>query len=430
MNRLFCVIVSLVLAGCASAPPPAPVPEGDARFVVDPRIGYATIPPVLEKRFDAAWRAYLLGDYDDARRRFNDLKTKNPDLAPAHLGLAAIAIRQGDLSEAARHVTAARGLTDAYAAADIFEAEIALARGDLRKASELYRRVATRSDVPAAIRDRLADIETRLFGEIYQSALSASDADSIALLREALALNPGASGARLLLARRLITLNQHEEARRVLDPLVNSTDVDRPEVQELLAEIEVARGRYEEAIARLDRLTRRDSDPRFRRRLEEVKVLWNAANMPPQFQEALRSEAITRTDFATLLYWKVASIRFAQNVPAPPIAVDISDVPGRDEMVRAIAIGIFQVDPVTREVGPHRLVTASAFTRLTARALLARGAACARQVGGETNELARAQKIVAACGLTQSVFSLLPDAPVSGSTAAEVLDELDRAMAR
>ena len=42
------------------------------------------------------------------------------------------------------------------------------------------------------------------------------------------------------------------------------------------------------------------------------------------------------------------SIRFAQNVPTPPIAIDIADIPGRDEVIRAMALGIYPVDPVTR----------------------------------------------------------------------------------
>src|SRR5437762_8009107 len=102
--------------------------------------------------------------------------------------------------------------------------------------------------------------------------------------------------------------------------------------------------------------------------------------MPPQFQRAAETEELTRADFAVLLYWKVASIRFAQNLGTPPIAVDIFDVLGREEIIRAIALGILQVDPVTRRVGPNTPLTASALTRIAARVLNVRGAACAHGI--------------------------------------------------
>ena len=45
---------------------------------------------------------------------------------------------------------------------------------------------------------------------------------------------------------------QFDEARKELDPLLD-TIADRPEIQEMLAEIEVGRGRFQEAIVRYDR---------------------------------------------------------------------------------------------------------------------------------------------------------------------------------
>ena len=102
--------------------------------------------------------------------------------------------------------------------------------------------------------------------------------------------------------------------------------------------------------------------------------------MPPQFQNALATNALTRGDFAVLTYWLVPAVRFAQNVGTPPIAIDLSDVPGREEIVRAIALGLLQVDPVTRRVGPSIPVNEAQLERLAGRVLLLRGATCARNV--------------------------------------------------
>ena len=43
-----------------------------------------------------------------------------------------------------------------------------------------------------------------------------------------------------------------------------------------------------------------------------------------------------------------------------------------------MALGIYQVDPVTRRVGPYSPVNAGALSRIAARLLTLRGATCAR----------------------------------------------------
>ena len=130
---------------------------------------------------------------------------------------------------------------------------------------------------------------------------------------------------------------------------------------------------------------------------------------------------MTRADFATLLYWKVGSVRFAQNLGSPPIAVDIGDVLGRDEIIRAIALGILPVDPVTRRVNPGTPVTAGSLTRYAARVLTVRGAACARG----TSEPSR---ILNACSVSDPSITLPPEATISGRAAESVIDEIDRVL--
>ena len=175
-----------------------------------------------------------------------------------------------------------------------------------------------------------------MFNELYAAAQSASDAEAVRLLREALTFNAGAIEPRILLSQKLVAQRQFDEARRELEPLLNAAP-DRAEVQEILAEVDVGRGRYQEAIVRYERLARRTKEPRYAQRLEEIKSEWSAANMPAHFRTALDSTALTRVDFAVLLYWTVPSVRFAQNLGTPQIAVDIEDLAGREEIIRAIA---------------------------------------------------------------------------------------------
>jgi tetratricopeptide (TPR) repeat protein len=245
----------------------------------------------------------------------------------------------------------------------------------------------------------------------------------VRLLREALALRTADREARMLLVQRLIALDQFDEARTELEPILN-TDAARNEVQEALAEIDLGRGKFEEAINRYDRLARRTRDAKYVQRLEEIKVEWSAANMPPQYRTALESESLTRADFAVLLYWTVPSVRFAQRLATPPIAIDITDVAGREEVIRAIAIGLYEVDAVTRRVSPYRQINAARLAVLGSRVLSLRGAACARQVPPERDENLRAEKILSVCSVPNPASGVEPDSPVTGRAAQRMLEQI------
>jgi Tfp pilus assembly protein PilF len=409
-----------MLAACTTAPPPPPAvtPQGDDRYLVDPRIGYtATVTPAIDRRFETIWRFIESGQVTEARTQLIEFRKKNPDYLPATLAEAAIEAREGNIAGARTTVERVKKRGD-YLAANIYEAELAARAGENRQALDLYTKL--QGELPDVSRERIASIRQHLFDELIASSRTAADAESVRLLREALAIDPAARETRVQLVQKLLAERRFDEARTELDPLLNS-DPDRPEVQESLAEIDIGRGQFEQAIVRYERLSRRDA--RYTRRLEEIKQQWSAANMPPQYRRASESDAITRGDFAVLLYWKVPSVRFAQNLGSPPIAVDIENVLGRDEIVRAIALGILQVDPITRRVGSNTLVTPGALTRFAARVLTARGAACARGISD-------ASKILAACSVTDPSATMPPDAPVSARAAESVIAELDRVLSR
>lgn len=420
--------MALLMAACAGTrtPPPALTPRGEDRFLVDPRAGYTqTAPPQVERKFDSAWRFFLAGNDVEARRRVADIRLHYPEYLPAALAEAAVDIRQGQLDSARVIVQRVEDQAPDYTAARIYEAEIALAEHHARAAYDIYRALSERPNAPPTVAERVSMLKSRVFEELVVASQTAADDEAARLLREALEINASALNARILLANKLIARRSFEEARQVLEPVISSPDFDRPEVQESLAEIEAGRGQYQEAIARYDRLARSDSDPRFSRRLEQIKQAWTAANMPPQYQRAIESESIDRADLAVLMYWKLTSVRFAQNLGSPPIAIDIEGVPGREEMIRAIAIGLYDVDPVTRRVAPLRTVNAATLQRLAARLLSIRGAVCARSLPDRD-----AQRILTACAVTDPAGNVPPETPVTGRAAAALLDQVQRVLER
>jgi len=417
--------LAIALARCAPAPAPvvAPAPQGNDRYIIDPRIGYETQPtPATAKRFAEAWRAILGGDYTTARKRLDEIRAKEPAYAPAQLAEAAIDLRQGKTDAARPIVERALAKRPHYTAAEVYAAEIAIAEKQPREAYDRYREIATRPNAPDFTNERIAELRTSLFDQLFHAATAAPDDEAVRLLRDALSINPSATPARILLVQKLVGQHKFDEARTELEPILNSGDVDRAEVQEALAEIDISRGRYEAAIARYERLSKRDR--RFAARLDEIKRQYADANMPAQFRRAIESEAITRADLAVLMYWKVASVRFASNMAAPPIATDIGETPGRDEIVRAMALGIYQVDPVTRRVGPYTPVNGGALTRIAARLLTMRGATCTRGAGNDP------QKVLAACAIVDPALGAGPESPVSGRVAAGVMEQVDRAISR
>ncbi len=416
------LLAAILLAKCTTPPPLAVTPQhGEARYLIDPRIGWeGTAVPAIERRFDAAWRLFLAGDFANARSRLAEISDRQPDYAPAELVAAAIDIREGNLAAAHTIVDRLLSRNPRYTAASVYAAELDVAENRIRYAYDRYGELVGRAQVPAAVSARFAELQTRLFDQLYRAAINAPPAEAIPLLRDALLVTPSASAARLLLAQKLIASHHYDEAQKELDPLLNTGVVDRPDVQEALAEIDIGLGRYQEAVVRYERLARRDGTGRYTRRLEEIKEQFAAANMPPQIVAAMNAETITRADLAVLMYWNVASIRFAQDVPTPPIAIDISDLPGRDEMIRAIALGIFQVDPTTRQVYPEQIVNGTALARIAARILTLRGAACARH----------ADPVLDACGIANPAAGAAADLPVNGRTAAALLLQVDRAISR
>lgn len=415
---LILLAAAVIAASCtpAVAPPPVVTPQGEDRFLIDPRIGYTgTATPVIDTRFDAAWRYVLAGDEAEARRRLSEILTRAPEFLPAVLAGSALDIRAGRFDDARRGIDQALQKIPDYTAARVYEAEIAVREQRTRVAYDLYRAIAAQPNAPPTASERLTELQGALFNELYAAAQNAPAAESIRLLREALALQPGAVDPRIRLGQVLVEQKQFDEARKEIDPLLDVA-ADRPEVQEILAEIDVGRGRYQEAIVRYDRLARRTQNERYARRLEDIKQEWSAANMPPAFRAAVESPAITRADLAILLYWTVPTVRFAQNLGTPPIAIDISDVVGREEIIRAIAIGLYDVDPITRRVNPMRSVTAARFSTYLARVLALRGAPCAR---GMTSD-----KVLAACGVSDPLATIAPDALVSGRDAEKYLQEI------
>lgn len=410
LRTICCLLVTLAAACTTTVPlPPPPAPEYSGEIVsLDPRFGSAAI--TASGALAHGLEALDAGLLDEADAHFARAVTQQQGSGIAHLGRAIVAFRKDDLDSAEQHLAAATR-NGSWTAADILEAEIAHARGRTEEAISIYRAI-TDPDATSIASTRIEDLERALFDQLFARAGAEAAAPSVETLRRALTLFD-TEPARLLLARRLIELGRYDEARRALDQLQIRGAVDEDQLQELMAEVEVGKGRYQEAIARLEPLARQDP-ARYGARLEEIKRRWSDANMPSQFHAALASDAVTRSELAIIVYWKLPAVRFARNLSEPPIAVDLTYGPGREEMIRALALGLFPVDQVTRTASPGRLVTVDAFERIAARlARLGGIPECAVPVAGDPGAE------LASCGVP------LPQGePLTGADVSRTIDAI------
>lgn len=417
----------LFFAACATTPPAA-APDAAARvFEVDPRAGWsAPSGSTAPAGYERAMRELAAGHGDRAEVRLQELERRKPAYPPATLALGALDLAKGNVDAAAPRIEAAAKAQAGWLAAEYHLALLDEARGNLEAAISRLRGLAARPGAPPAIAERLASAETRLFDRLYQFATTAPRAEAIASLRRALSIRPESSAARLLLAQNLIAMRNFAEARMEIDPLLQSGDANRTEVQAALAEIEAGRGRFDEAIERYERIVRTDARPEYLARLEQIKQEFALASMPPRYRAAAASPQLTRAELATLVYWTVSGIRFGRPPSEPAVAIDIADVEARDEIVRAIAFGLFPVDPVTRRVSPDRTVTAAAAARVLMRVMAVTAAPpCIATGGGDTATLAGIAKIFAACGIDTAPLHGDPESPVTGAWALAALRKID-----
>jgi tetratricopeptide (TPR) repeat protein len=424
------IALSIVLAGCSTGTPIPTPSEGTLerdRYLVDPRLGFETPSVPVAKRFEKAVALLNQGRVVDSERRFSEIAKANPEYRPAVLALARIAYDRAEYDLAQQIVDRAEEGVEPFLAAEIYRAEIAIAQGKRDVAYKIYRSLEGLPQAPVTVGERVQELQKEVFEDLFTRAAQEPASTSIDTLREALTIRES-QPARILLAQRLVQEERYDEARASIAPLADKAN-ENDDVLAVLADIDMSRSDYQSAIGRYDRLARRHPDGPYLARLREAKERFNAANMPPQYRKALETGAINRADLAVLIYWKVSAVRFATNVGQPPIAVDLSSVPGREELIRSLALGFFSVDPITRTVDPYRTVSPQSFTRVVHRVLTLRGVpSCASAVPQDQSDTAKMQQTLEACGIDLSGVRLSPDV-VNGRVAADILERADRLLA-
>jgi hypothetical protein len=426
-----CVIFSLSwLIACGTpAPPstlPAPQPDRTDAFLVDPFEGYPLQPTAaLEQRIRDAYAVLVRqGAPEVAHEEAEAVLEVDPGFHPAHVLAAQSALLLGrgrDALDRTRPVV--EELPEYRAAAWV----LALAAEDLSRVVAAYEALLPLApDWPEAteraerLRIRAVEITHNRFVEALDRGHLEAAGSELERLHEWVGDQPETLEAAWRLAR---ALGAEETERLVLERMVLA-DPARRETAERLAELEIGGGSLRVGLSRLEALALEyPDDPALLDLVERAKFRWRLENFPDDIRALARSPELTRADFATLLFWLVPEVRYA-DLEAPAVATDILDHPRRDEVVRVLNLSLLQVDQTVHRFVPERAVmrgeALAAFLRL-----LARGqpdAACLLDV--DVTRLSKWSDLTCdcavRCGLIPEAADCLPAAPVSGDEALEL----------
>ena len=428
------LLLTALLAACSGGPAPAPprpaprpldLPAQERRFLIDPVVGAPSAGDAATQRLLSQAHQSLLetGMVDEVEETANDLLAADPDLAPAHVLLAQVDFARGRHREAVSRLAPIAGRHPTYVAAQLLLGRAAEKLGDLPVAYAAYRAVAAR--VPAAF-ERTGALHTRaleITANRVEEALRAGDVAGaeaqLARLREW-----GPAEELTFEAARQVAV-----ARR--DPKAELAAVERlaarrPEDRRLAerrAELELEVGDPSKGLELVQELARRNpGDAALAAKLDAAKFRWRLSLLPPGVQATAALPELTRAQLAVLLYWLVPEVRHARPASGR-IATDVLGHPQREELVRAVNLGLLDVDPRVHKVFPNSRVTRGTALRALWRTLwlFERQAPCVAAGGADPPGSALCDR-AAACGLLDDAAAeCRASAPLSGAEAVELI---------
>ncbi|MEX0880903.1 MAG: hypothetical protein WD451_14385 [Thermoanaerobaculia bacterium] len=381
------LLAVFAVARCASAPPAPAVRD---RFPLDPREG-------LTGPFDAGieegWRALLSGEADRAEKEFAGASGAASRRAAA-IGRIAALLETRRVSDAI--VLCAEELPTGEPTLPLLVAcgEARARAGEPVEASELYDRAVSRAPERRGLSERAEDLRSAavalLLDEAQMSASEGRREQARARLEHALALAPRDGGA---LARAAEVECAAGEKARALGYYREALALGGvpPSVEERAGDLALELGEDAMAVSVFDALAARD--PAFRDRAAQARLAFRIGNWPDAERRAARARRLTRAGAASLAWWMFSEVREAR-VTSGTVASDVLDRGDGRAMMRAISLGLIDVDNAMHRARPDAALTRAA----AARFLLRLSAALRRPFGPEPECLQTAAGVVKAGG--------------------------------
>ena len=410
-------LAAILAQGCASAPAPAPRDH----FPLDPREG---LTGPFDVSIEEGWRALLAGDAARARKDFARAAS-GPSARAGAIGSIEALVAGGRSAEALAPCQEALAKPDPTVALDVACGEAEARAGSPVKAYELYARAA--SLAPA--RPGFAARAQKLLAEATDATLAQADRDAAlgrfeaarAGVARAIEWNPRSAAVLVRAAGVECAAGEKERAlqydREAL--ALGGLDADeRASAGRLALEV----GDDAMAVAVFDALAA--EDPRFADQAAEARLAFRMANWPEAERQAARAKRLTRAGAASLVWWMFPEVREAR-VSGSVVATDVLERRDSRPMMRAVSLGLLDVDVDTHRARPDAPLGRAAAAQLLIRlAGVVRGAdagpACLRGSPGPWRGPADAIRLAAGCGLLSESGGSF----VSGPELTRALDRL------
>lgn len=414
---------AILLLAVSCATPPKPPPPRD-RFPLDPREGASgAFPPDAQE----GWKSLLAGDAVGARAEFDVARRQEPGSQPVRIGEIEALVAAGALPEARAACAEAMpgsGPGDATLPLLVACGEAEARSGQPIAAYELYRPAAARASERAGITARAADLRTQARDQGGKEAQEASLRKDWAAARlaagRAIEIEPESAAAREAAGD---VERQAGDGAAALERYGEALqrDPSNRQLQGKIARLAAERGDWASAIPALERLAA--EDPSFEAEAEEARLSFRLSNWPEPERAAARATRLTRGDAARLVWWMVPAVRQVR-LSAGIIASDIVDRGDREQIARAVGLGLLDVDRETHRARPDAVLTFSAAARLylSLYALIAPAgsAPCLPDRPVETVDSGEAIRVARECGILDEKDG----PPVTGPAFTKTVDRI------
>ncbi len=410
-------LAALLAHACASSAPP---PPRDA-FPLDPREGLAG---PFDESVEAGWKALLAGDTAAASREFAAARGGDSARA-ARIGQLEVLVRSGRSAEALSDCAKETGDAGATMPLLVVCGEAEARAGSPIAAYEFYARAAAaggavRPGLSARAQKLLPGAADALFAEADKDAAAGRFDAARAAAARAIAWEPRSGSVLVRAAAIECAAGQKERAlqydREALS-LGGLTPEQRAEAGRLALEI----GDDALAVSVFDALAAEDS--RFAESAEEARLAFRISNWPDAERRAARARRVTRSQAADLVWWMFPEVREARARGA--VASDVLDRRDTSALVRAVSLGLLDVDAETHRARPDATLSRTAAAQMLLRLagwLTGPRApmACLKDSPGPWRGGADALRLASRCGL----LSESGGAAVSGPELTRGFDRL------
>jgi hypothetical protein len=126
------------------------------------------------------------------------------------------------------------------------------------------------------------------------------------------------------------------------------------------ASLALEQGDYEMAVSLYTSLA--GQDPEYADRAAQARLAFRIANWPEPERVAARAKRLTRSGAANLTWWMFPEVREAR-VTGGLVASDVLERTDSRAVMRAISLGLLEVDPDTHRARPDAALTRAAAAR-------------------------------------------------------------------